>query len=77
MVPQKVSVTVRGEVFTVNVNWNADNGKWNVNAYRLDDNRWYRGYRAFPSNYEDSSALSRGSFAFHTSSPSTEHSPDF
>ncbi|GMU73854.1 MAG: hypothetical protein AMXMBFR44_0530 [Candidatus Campbellbacteria bacterium] len=39
-----------GEVFTVLVNWGADDGEWYVSAYRLDGNRWYRGCRAFPSN---------------------------
>jgi len=34
-------------VFAVNVNWNADNRKWNCNANRLDDNRWNAGSRAF------------------------------
>jgi len=31
----------------VNVNWNADDGKWNVNTWRRDDNRWNAGNRAF------------------------------
>jgi len=43
---------IMGEVFAVNVNWNSDNRKWNVNAYRLDDNQWNAGNRAFSSNLE-------------------------
>ena len=39
----------------VNVNWNADNRKWNVNTWRRDDDRWNAGNRAFSpetnSNY--------------------------
>lgn len=38
------------EVFTVNVYWNSDDKKWNVNANPLDDNRWNAGNRAFSSN---------------------------
>lgn len=26
--------------FTVNVNWNSDNRKWNVNLWKFDDNEW-------------------------------------
>ena len=33
--------------FAVNVYWNADNGEWNCNANRLDDNRWNADNRAF------------------------------
>jgi hypothetical protein len=36
--------------FAVNVNWNADTGQWNVNAYRRDDNYWNAGNRAFSRN---------------------------
>jgi hypothetical protein len=38
------------EVFTVDVNWNAGDRKWNVNANRLDDNQWNAGNRAFSRN---------------------------
>ena len=31
----------------VNVNWNADNRKWNVNTYNRNDNRWNTGNRVF------------------------------
>ena len=34
----------------VNVNWNADNGQWNVNANRLDDDNWSDGNRVFSRN---------------------------
>jgi hypothetical protein len=34
----------------VNVNWNADDRKWNVNAYRRDDNQWNAGNQVFASN---------------------------
>ena len=26
--------------YVVSVNWNDDNRKWNVNAWKLDDNNW-------------------------------------
>jgi hypothetical protein len=29
----------------VNVNWNGDNRKWNVNTWNRDDNRWNAGNR--------------------------------
>lgn len=31
----------------VNVNWNADDRKWNVNAWDRDNNRWNAGNRVF------------------------------
>lgn len=31
----------------VNVNWNADDRKWNVNTWQRDDNRWNAGNRVF------------------------------
>jgi hypothetical protein len=51
----------RASVFAANVNWNADNRKWNCNAYRLDDNRWDAGNRAF-SQLNVFSSLNVGSF---------------
>lgn len=51
----------RASVFVVNVNWNADNRKWNCNANRLDDNRWNAGNRAF-SQLNVFSTLNVGSF---------------
>jgi len=42
---------VASELFAVNVNWNADNRKWNVNANSLDDNRWNAGNRAFSATF--------------------------
>ncbi len=38
---------VSGEVFAVRVRWVADGRGWGVDAYRLDDGRWYAGHRAF------------------------------
>ncbi len=35
-----------------NLNWNADNGKWNLNDWNRDDNRWNPGNRAFPKLYK-------------------------
>lgn len=49
-----ILATLTSEVFAVNVNWNANDGDWNVNAYRLDDNDWNAGNRAFPCNCGDS-----------------------
>jgi len=34
----------------VNVNWNADSSKWNVNTWKRDDDRWNRGPRVFRSS---------------------------
>ncbi|MEK7630363.1 MAG: hypothetical protein AAB432_03265 [Patescibacteria group bacterium] len=31
----------------VNLNWNSDNRDWNLNANRLDDNKWNEGNRVF------------------------------
>jgi hypothetical protein len=33
--------------YVVNVNWNSDNRKWNVNTWNLDDDNWNAGNRAF------------------------------
>lgn|GEM_PF-1781065 len=41
------SVKVNGEVFAVSVRWNADRRRWFCFAYRLGDDRWYAGGRAF------------------------------
>lgn len=46
-----------GEVFAVNVNWNADDRNWNVNAYTLDDNQWNAGNRVFSRTFCVSLAL--------------------
>lgn len=54
---------IMSEVFAVNVNWNGDDRKWNVNANRLDDYRWNAGNRAFSRNFLCfSRLLSSGSF---------------
>src|SRR5262249_12595918 len=36
-------MTHRTKAVAVNVNWNADNDEWNVNANRFDDNQWNEG----------------------------------
>ena len=36
--------------YVVNVNWNSDNRKWNVNAWNLDDDNWNAGNRVFARN---------------------------
>lgn len=36
--------------FVVNVNWNADDRTWNVNAWKRDDNNWNEGNRVFSRN---------------------------
>lgn len=33
--------------FVVNVNWNADNGEWNVNTWNRNGNKWAEGKRVF------------------------------
>ena len=40
-------VKVNGEVFAVDVDWDAGDRKWHCNAGRLGDCRWYAGDRAF------------------------------
>jgi len=42
-VARMAPATISGEVFAVNVNWNANDSKWNVNANPLNDNRWNAG----------------------------------
>lgn len=49
MVARMVSGT-RVAGYVVNVNWNADNRKWNVNAWKLDDDNWNAGNRVFSRN---------------------------
>lgn len=39
--------------YVVNVNWNGDNRKWNVNAWKLDDDDWNAGNRVFSRNSQD------------------------
>ena len=48
----------------VNVNWNSDNRKWNVNTWKLDDDNWNAGNRAFGRNSRISPALSVREFSF-------------
>lgn len=51
-------VKVNGEVFAINVFWNAGDRKWYCGAYRLDDCRWPACYRAFSSTAAQDSVLS-------------------
>src|SRR3989344_4164188 len=46
----RMCVGTRVAGYVVNVNWNADNRKWNVNAWKLDDDNWNAGCRAFSRN---------------------------
>lgn len=48
----------------VNVNWNAAYRKWNVNAWKLDDDNWNAGNHVFSRNPHDSPVLTGGSFRF-------------
>ena len=60
----------------VNVNWNADNRKWNVNAWKLDDDNWNAGNRVFSRNSRyifETPTLPCGSLRFDTFLPSTKH----
>ena len=42
--------------YVVNVNWNGDDRKWNVNTWKLDDDNWNAGNRASSRNSYDSPA---------------------
>ncbi len=65
------------KVFVVNVNWNRDNAKWNVNAWKLDENgQWSEGNRVLSRNHMFL-PLSRGSFCLYALLPSPEHSTSF
>ncbi len=65
------------EVFAVNVNWNADNREWNVNAWPLDDNRWHVGNQVLARNSTISPVYLGGSFRLQPLSPPAEHSAYF
>ncbi len=60
VVAQMVSST-RGEVFLVNVNWNVDNQRWNVNMWNLT-NEWNAGYQFFSRNSKISPTLNAREF---------------
>jgi hypothetical protein len=60
-VVRMTSVTV-SKVVVVNVNWNADNQQWNVNANQLDDNQWNAGNQVLSCNSQVSLAYLGGSF---------------
>ena len=63
--------------FVVHVYWHSDDRKWNVNTWKLDDDDWNAGNRAFSRNSHGSLALRRGSFRIKTSLPATEHFSNF
>src|SRR3989344_4046523 len=60
----------------VNVNWNDDNRKWNVNDWN-PDNDVNAGRRVFSGHSQSSPPLARGSFRFKAAFPSADHAPDF
>jgi hypothetical protein len=52
-------------VSVVNVNWNSNNSKWNVNVNRFDDDvRWGPGARVVSRNSPHFSSLIGRSFLF-------------
>jgi len=57
----------------VNVNWNDDNQKWNVNDWN-PDNDVNAGRRVFSGHSQSSPPLVRGSFRFKTPLPTANHS---
>lgn len=62
----------------MNVNWNADNREWNVNAWKLDDNNWNAGNRVFVRNFLFLPLLRRrGSFRCEALAPAAYHPSDF
>lgn len=50
--------------YVVNVNWNGDDREWNVNAWKLDDDNWNAGNRAFSRNSHGSPTPSVWEFSF-------------
>ncbi len=65
--------TERVAGYAVNVNWNADNRKWNANDWKLDDDNWNAGNRVFSRNSQGSPASPGGSFRLDAAEPSAEH----
>ncbi len=63
----------------VNVNWNADNSKWNVNTWNRDDNRWNAGNRVLSPETTEflPPLLSGGSFGSQSFLPTADHSTKF
>ncbi|MEK7093256.1 MAG: hypothetical protein AAB927_02120 [Patescibacteria group bacterium] len=60
----------------VNVNWNDDNRKWNVNDWNPDFDV-DAGRRVFSGHSQSSPPLPRGSFRFEAAFPSANHAPEF
>lgn len=62
----------------VNVNWNSDNSKWNVNDWNRDDNSWNEGKRVFSSeNNRFLPDLFSGSFLLQSLFPTSKLSSNF
>jgi hypothetical protein len=59
----------------VNVNWNADDRKWNVNTWNRDDNDWNAGNSAFSETAVFLPHLPCGSFRFQSPLPPANHAP--
>lgn len=69
-------------LFAVNVNWNSDYRKWNVNDWHLDENgNWNAGNQVFRNSLLFFSLLPRprvgGVMFFYLPEPSTKHFPYF
>lgn len=63
----------------MNVNWNSDNRKWNVNDWNLDENgNWNAdNHVVCPGHAQSFSRLFRREFCFEAFLPAPEHPPDF
>lgn len=53
-------VKVGGEVFAVSVSWNAGYREWRCGAYRLCDDRWSAGNRAFRNSTSETGTKALG-----------------
>ncbi len=64
----------------VNVNWNADNSKWNVNTWNRNDNRWNAGNRVLSRETRPAClphpSSGGGSFCDQSFPPTAEHPPE-
>lgn len=67
---------LRYRIFTVNFYWNADNQKWNVNDWKLDENgKWNAGNQVLsPLLSLRFSHLLRWEFCFQAFFPAAKHS---
>ena len=62
----------------VNVNWNADYRKWNVNTWKRDDNRWNAGNQVFsPETAEVLPSFIWREFCFQSFFPTAKLTADF